>query len=162
MVPPGPRRAAQPPASSQAPALSSALTKSALRSVCLFPAGLYDDVGLGFVSGTNDGRVGVTFLPELPAKQGSGGSPAAAALGAPAPTAREARWGSNFTFKCHRSGTAPQQVAYPVHAVAFSPRKPEHLATAGGDGEVCLWDVKRRERQGQLVAAPGGVGGATG
>ena len=48
-----------------APALAPALTKSPLRSVRLLPAGLYD-AGVGFVAGTYDGRVGVTFLPQAP------------------------------------------------------------------------------------------------
>ena len=49
-----------------------------------------------------------------------------------------------------------------MHVVAFSPRRPELLATCGGDGEVCLWDVKRREKQGQVVGGAPGAPGAPG
>jgi len=56
--------------------LAPALTKQPLRSLCLLPTGIFDQ-GVGFVAGTYEGRVGVTFLPQAPASAAGGGSKAA-------------------------------------------------------------------------------------
>ena len=56
--------------------LAPALTKQPLRSLCLLPTGLFDQ-GIGFVAGTYEGRVGVSFLPQAQASVAAAGSKAA-------------------------------------------------------------------------------------
>ena len=102
------------------------------RCVALFPKGLYDKGdSSGFCVGAYEGRVGVHFGPTTAA--------------APATGSKE--WGDDFTFKCHRTPAATGGGAvqvYAVNALAFNPRASEQLATAGADGEVWMWDLKRR------------------
>ena len=136
------------------------LKKHPMRSACLFPAGLYT-AGTGFCCGTYDGRVGINFVPQttaaapqLPANATPQQQKQAAAL---------AKWGTDFTFKCHREvlpqGAAPKPLTvYAVNTLAFNPKKPELLATGGADGEVWLWDIKAREIKTKLVSATAACG----
>ena len=97
--------------------------------------------GGGYAAGSYDGRVGVQFWPNA--------KPPPASAGMTKQQEQLAKWGENFSFKCHPKSTT----RYAVNALVFHPKRSEHVATAGADGEVCIWDIKKRERV--VVLVPG-------
>ncbi|KAK9791836.1 hypothetical protein WJX73_006514 [Symbiochloris irregularis] len=75
--------------------------------------------GDGFVQGSLEGRVACQWLDANSQK-------------------------NSFSFKCHRD--AQGQTIHAVNSVAFHPTMHGTLATAGSDGTVGFWDIKRRQR----------------
>lgn len=86
----------------------------------------------GYALGSLDGRVSIDFFDELEA----------AAL-------------RRFAFKCHRAkNVSGMDSVCPVTGLAFHPHDGA-LLTSGGDGRVCVWNLKKRKRVRQFPAAPG-------
>lgn len=61
----------------------------------------------------------------------------------------------DFPFKCHRNGND----AYQVNAISWHPSG--SFATAGGNGEICVWDKFSRSRVKQLTDFPDVKPGST-
>tara|TARA_B100000513_G_scaffold195556_1_gene126497 strand:+ start:147 stop:1226 length:1080 start_codon:yes stop_codon:yes gene_type:complete len=123
------------------------------RSVALLSNGANAPAPTGWCVGGYDGRVGVGF------DQGASETPAADAL-----SSKDAspKWGESFSLDCHRVKQPDGSfMCYAVHQLAFDPRRPSVLATAGGDGVVALWDLQKRKRLATVVEPPrGGEGGS--
>lgn len=77
----------------------------------------------GFAISSIEGRIAVEFFD-------------------PSPAAQEGK----YAFRCHRVTGEDEDVVYPVNALAFSPARPTHLASAGGDGTVAVWDAVTKRR----------------
>lgn len=49
-----------------------------------------------------------------------------------------------FTFKCHRSSENGVNKVYPVNCSSFCPAHPSCLFTAGSDGIISVWEIRKR------------------
>ncbi|GEQ69066.1 hypothetical protein JCM33374_g2737 [Metschnikowia sp. JCM 33374] len=80
--------------------------------------------GEGYVVSSVDGRVSVEYYAESAETQAQ-----------------------KFAFKCHRvrDKDAGEDIVYPVTGLLFHP-KHSTLFTAGGDGNVCVWNWAKRKR----------------
>ncbi|WFD00145.1 mitotic spindle checkpoint protein Bub3 [Malassezia yamatoensis] len=87
--------------------------------------------GLGYTTSSIEGRIAVEFFDPSTESQAQ-----------------------KYAFKCHRKEVDGEDVVFPIHAVAFSPRYGT-FATGGGDAHCALWDpfAKKRIRQYTLPAS---------
>ncbi|KAJ7915521.1 WD40-repeat-containing domain protein [Mycena leptocephala] len=80
--------------------------------------------GQGYATASVEGRIAVEYFDPSPATQAK-----------------------KYAFKCHRHTVEDVDQVYPVNALAFHPL--QHIASAGSDATVSIWDhkVKKRLRQ---------------
>lgn len=97
--------------------------------------------GAGFMTSSIEGRVGVDWFDPAMQKEKS------------------------YAFKCHRErsnavdedGTKQEvDIVYPVNAVLFHPRFGSFI-TAGGDGDVVVWDAVHKRRIRILAKVPASI-----
>ena len=60
--------------------------------------------------------------------------------------------GLKFSFKCHRHTEGVVTNAYPINDLCWWPGR-NCVATAGGDGNLYVWDIDRRRRMATVEAA---------
>lgn len=87
------------------------------------------DMG-GYALSSVDGRVSVEYYDELPDAQAN-----------------------KYAFKCHRRRSENQEedVVFPVTSLKFHPNYGS-MFTAGGDGNVCVWNWRKKKRMRILTA----------